>query len=150
VLASLRQRGPHDGDGTWAASTSWTFTWAYRPILTDGCRVGSATVDLQLTFTYPRWDGADGAAPAVADAWTQYLTNVETHEQGHGRIAQNAASDLAQALVAVPTQASCDDLAGVVNTTARDQLAQHTRAQVAYDRETQHGVAQGATLSLGQ
>jgi predicted secreted Zn-dependent protease len=150
VLASIRQHGPHDADGAWAASTSWTFTWAYRPTLSDGCRVESATVDLHLTFTYPHWATSDTLVQPAADDWTRYMTNVETHEAGHAQIAQAAAADLAQALETVPAQASCDDLTGVVDTAARDHLARHARSQLEYDRETLHGVAQGATLSFSQ
>src|SRR5688500_1665584 len=33
LLASLRQRGPVDGDERWAASTAWMFRWSYQPVM---------------------------------------------------------------------------------------------------------------------
>ncbi len=150
LLTSVRQRGPRDDAGAWAASTAWTFGWAYQPVLAEACRAASATVDLQLTFTYPRLAVSSTVAQPVADAWTRYLTNVETHEQGHAQIAQAAAAELADTIRAVPAQPTCDDLAPAISAAATDVLQRHAQAQLAYDRETQHGVAQGAMLSLGQ
>ena len=150
VLASVRQLGPHDDQGSWAASTSWTFTWSYHPISEGQCRVAAATVDLTVTHTYPHWATSDPLSSEVTESWSHYLANVETHEHGHGEIAETAASDLVHALQAIPPQTSCDDVARLVNSTAREMLAHHAQAQTTYDRETEHGIAQGATLSLGQ
>lgn len=148
ALASVRQRGPRDGDGEWAASTSWTFRWNYRPVATDACRVQSAAVDLQLTYTFPRWVTASPLAPAIQDAWSTYIANVQTHEAGHGEIARAAAGDLAQRLEQLEPQANCADLAVLVDATVHARLDQHARDQAAYDLATQHGIAQGATLSI--
>jgi predicted secreted Zn-dependent protease len=126
------------------------FAWTYQPVFADACRAERATVDLRLTFTYPRWAASGEVAQPVADAWARYLANVETHEQGHGQIAQAAATELARAIQAVPAQPTCDDLGPAISAAATDVLQRHTQAQVAYDRETQHGAVQGATLALGQ
>jgi predicted secreted Zn-dependent protease len=150
LLVSLRQRGPRDDAGAWAASTTWTFVWSYQPLLADGCRAEGATVDLHVTFTYPRWARSSEVAQPVVDAWARYLANVETHEQGHAELARAAASDLVQAIEATPAQPTCDNLAPAVNAAANEMLQRHAQAQLAYDRETQHGVAQGATLSLSR
>ena len=146
LLASLRQRGPSDGHGTWAASTSWVFRWAYQPTVDTTCRVQTARVNLELSYTYPRWDAPASVAPNVSTAWQGYLARVELHEHGHRDIAEAAANDLAQALEALPGQASCDALAETARATAAELLARHAQAQVSYDRETGHGATQGAVL----
>jgi predicted secreted Zn-dependent protease len=146
LLASLRQRGPSDGQGTGAASTSWVFRWSYQPALDSACRVQAAHVNLELAYTYPQWNAAASAAPSVANAWQGYLARDELHEHGHRDIAEVAATDLARALEALPAQSSCDALADAARATATDLLARHAQAQAAYDRETGHGAPQGAVL----
>jgi predicted secreted Zn-dependent protease len=150
LLASLRTRGPRDGDGTFAANTAWSFRWSYRTVADPDCRVASAHVDLELTSTAPAWQAPEAASPSLVDAWDGYLTHVEQHEQGHQAIAQSAAAELVQALQALPAQGSCDDLAAVARDTAGTVLARHAEAQAAYDRETGHGAAQGAVLSIAR
>lgn len=146
LLTSLRQRGPSDGHGTWAASTSWVFRWSYQPALDPACRVQAARVNLDLAYTYPRWNAPEHAAPAVSTAWTGYLARVELHEHGHRDIAEAAANDLARALEALPAQPTCEALADAARASAAELLARHAQAQVAYDRETGHGATQGAIL----
>jgi predicted secreted Zn-dependent protease len=148
LLASLGQRGPRDGHETWAASTAWVLRWSYQPVAGLDCRIDAARVELDLTYTYPRWSAPASATPALAAAWDGYLAQVELHEQGHREIAEGAASDLARALEALPAQATCAALAGTARAAAGDLLARHAQAQAAYDRATEHGVTQGAVLSL--
>jgi predicted secreted Zn-dependent protease len=147
LLASLRERGPSDGHGTWAANTAWAFRWSYQPVAGSECRVGSARVDLTLTYTYPQWTAPADVAPTVVAAWDGYLARVELHENGHRDIAEAAAADLVKELEALPAQGSCGALAATARTTAGQILARHADEQRAYDQETGHGTTQGAVLT---
>jgi predicted secreted Zn-dependent protease len=147
LLASLRERGPNDGHGTWAANTAWVFRWSYQPRSESGCRVASAKVDLALTYTYPRWTAPGDAAPGLVAAWDGYLANVELHEHGHRDIAEAAAADLVRTLQELPAQTSCDALAATARASASQLLARHSEAQRVYDQETGHGELQGAVLA---
>jgi predicted secreted Zn-dependent protease len=147
LLSSLRERGPSDGHGTWAANTAWVFRWSYQPVSDAGCRVASAKVDLALTYTYPRWTVPADAPPGLVAAWDSYLANVELHEHGHRDIAEAAAADLVKMLEALPAQGSCDALTATARTTASQLLARHAESQRTYDQETGHGEAQGAVLT---
>jgi predicted secreted Zn-dependent protease len=148
LLASLRQRGPQDGHETWAASTDWVFRWSYQPVVDSDCRVDTARVELDLTYTYPQWNAPASAMPALVTSWQRYLAQVELHERGHREIAEAAANDLVRALEALQAQPSCSELAGAARATADDLLSRHARAQIGYDRDTAHGATQGAVLSL--
>ncbi len=148
LLASLGQRGPRDGSEVWAARTAWVLRWSYQPVSGSGCRVDAARVDLDLTYTYPRWNAPTSAMPALVAAWDGYLAQVALHEDGHREIAEGAASDLVRVLEALPSQATCVALAGTARMAAGDLLARHAQAQAAYDRDTEHGMTQGAVLSL--
>jgi predicted secreted Zn-dependent protease len=147
LLTSLRERGPSDGHGTWAANTAWVFRWSYKPVSGAECRVGSASVELALTYTYPQWTAPVDASPAVVAAWEGYLARVELHEHGHRDIAEAAAADLVKALEALPAQSSCDALAATARSTAGQILTRHADDQRAYDLETGHGATQGAVLT---
>jgi predicted secreted Zn-dependent protease len=148
ILDSIRLHGPHDGEGRWAASTSWTFGWSYEPAVAEGCRVETATVNLALRYTLPHWISEAAADPVVVGAWSRYLGNVTTHEQGHAAIARDAADDLKTTLEAIVPQPTCKALAGVVGDTVHAALDRHAQVQAEYDRQTQHGVVQGAVLSV--
>lgn len=148
LLASLRQNGPSDGHGTWAASTAWAFRWSYRPVVNGGCRVATAHVDLDLTYTYPQWAVPPDAAPAAVPAWQAYLAHVELHEQGHREIAEAAAADLVRSLEGLLASGSCDQLSASARAVVAERLARHAELQVAYDQETGHGATQGAVLTV--
>jgi predicted secreted Zn-dependent protease len=148
LLSSLREHGPSDGHGTWAANTAWVFRWSYQPASDAGCRVALAKVDLALAYTYPRWTAPDDAAPGLVAAWDSYLANVEQHEHGHRDIAEDAAADLVKTLQELPAQTSCDALAATARASASQLLARHAEAQRVYDQETGHGERQGAVLAL--
>jgi predicted secreted Zn-dependent protease len=150
LLASLRARGPQDGGETWAANTAWIFRWSYRTVADPDCRVAAAHVDLALTSTAPEWQAPPDVAPSLVTAWDGYLANVEIHEHGHQEIAESSAAELVQALQALPAQTRCDDLATAARGAAGTVLARHAEAQAAYDRETAHGAAQGAVLSIAR
>jgi predicted secreted Zn-dependent protease len=150
LLASLRQRGPADDSGTWAASTGWVFRWSYQPIIDVTCQVQTASVTLDLTYTYPHWTPAPATSNTLVSAWEGYLSHVELHEHGHRDIAQATATDLLQALEALPAQTTCDDLANAARATADAILTRHAQAQIAYDRDTRHGATQGAVLTLSR
>jgi predicted secreted Zn-dependent protease len=147
LLASLRQRGPADGHGTWAASTGWVFRWSYQPVVDAGCHVELASVALDLTYTYPHWAATPDATAALVTAWQRYLERVELHEHGHRDIAQGAADDLVRTLEALPAQTTCEDLAVNARAAVDELLIRHAQAQVTYDRETGHGATQGAVLA---
>jgi predicted secreted Zn-dependent protease len=147
LLASLRERGPRDGDESWAASTSWSFRWSYRTAVDAGCRVVSARVDLELTSTAPEWDAPSSVSPSLVAAWDGYLDRVEVHEHGHEEIAERTAAEIVQALQALPARPSCDALGIAARDTVSVVLARHAAAQAAYDRETAHGATQGAVLA---
>jgi predicted secreted Zn-dependent protease len=147
LLASLRQRGPADRHGTWAASTSWVFRWSYEAVAQADCRVQRAGVALDLTYTYPQWTPPLGASDTLIGAWQGYLARVELHEHGHRDIAQGAAAELVRTLETLPAQATCDALADSARAAAEALLTRHNQAQITYDRETRHGATQGAVLS---
>jgi predicted secreted Zn-dependent protease len=148
LLASLRQRGPSDGGDTWAASTAWVFRWSYRSAVAPACRVVTARVELDLTYTYPRWTAPLAVPAAAVTAWEAYLAHVELHEHGHREIAEAAAADLITALEALPAERTCDALAVSARALASTVLDRHVEAQATYDRETGHGAIQGAVLAV--
>lgn len=145
---SIRQRGPRDAHGAWAASTGWVFRWSFRAVADAGCRIESARVDLDVNYTYPQWIAPPNAAPGLLAAWGTFVARLEVHEEGHAAIAAASARDIVGALEGLGPRASCDDLAGAARSLADGLLARHAEAQVAYDRETGHGVTQGAVLTV--
>lgn len=58
------------------------------------CVVESATVRVNLTYTYPRWTGGSRASRKLKEAWQRYYRELVVHEQTHGRIFKESAAKL--------------------------------------------------------
>lgn len=148
IVGALRRQGPRDASGAWTGSLSWTFNWAYQPIRDgSGCRVNAASVDLRLTYTLPRLAAAVELSPVVRESWERFYSALRYHEDGHAALAIEAANGLVRDIEAAPPARTCWELRSAVESAVQASLARHEEAQVGYDQQTRHGVAQGATFS---
>ena len=147
ILAQLRQLGPGDSSGRWAASTRWNVNWFF-PYLPDpaGCSAGPVGVKLDITFTFPRWNPPPETSRELVERWNRYLAAIETHEQGHFDIAVAGAQELHQALAGLRPAASCAELAQRARQTIDEVLGRIAQRQAEYDGQTRHGATQGAVL----
>jgi predicted secreted Zn-dependent protease len=148
IVGALRRQGPRDASGAWTGSLSWIFNWTYQPVREGGaCRANAASVDLRLTYTLPRLAAAGELSPVVRESWERFHSALRYHEGGHAALAIEAANGLVRDIEAAPPARTCVELRSAVESTVQANLARHEDAQVGYDRQTRHGVAQGATFS---
>jgi predicted secreted Zn-dependent protease len=143
----MRQLGPTDRFGRWAASTRWDLKWSYPYDRADGgCRSGPVSVDLAVTFTLPRWDAPADAPAELVERWDRYVAALSHHEEGHRDIAVDAANEIAGTIEAVPAHATCRQFERAADTAARSVVERYRGLQIAYDDATGHGATQGAVL----
>jgi predicted secreted Zn-dependent protease len=147
LRAQLRERGPRDANGRWAAATRWNVSWSF-PYLADevGCVGGPVNVQVAISFTFPRWTTPTQGGPGLAERWQRYLDAVVQHEHGHRDIAVEGADALRLALASLPPTPTCEQFALNAQATADNFMTRYNERQVQYDRLTDHGATQGAVL----
>jgi predicted secreted Zn-dependent protease len=133
-----------DGYAAYASwQTDWRFTWQ-----DDGtsCTITSGEASLVSSIEYPRWrPPADADARDIAE-WRRFIDRLTTHELGHITIAlqgADAIDELFDSGISAPT---CDEVERVANEAALALHERYNRLNARYDRETDHGVAQGSVL----
>ena len=119
--------------------------WSYRYTSAPGgrCRLDEATVLLRSRIVMPEWTNVSTAPPEIARGWRPFLEALRYHEEGHRNRAKSQGIFLWQALLGLEGS-DCDELSGIARSTADRVIAEGREAQVAYDRETGHGLTQGA------
>lgn len=125
--------------------TEWYVKWSWRHRFeADGrCRITSVDVALTGSMLLPRLTGGTVRQNTVFD---RYLTSLREHEEGHRRIAQEAARDIERTLLSLPEYPDCRRLEAEANARARARLDEHVEREKSYDRDTGHGRTQGAVL----
>jgi len=144
----LKEGGDEEGagggrrfHGYTAWDIRWQLRWQARP---DGrCEPSHVKTRLTLTLTLPELLQADAAG---RQRFERFVRALGEHEDGHLRIARAAARELDQALADLAPAAGCPALMAQAHGLARRLLDRTAQRQRAYDRETQHGCAQGACL----
>jgi predicted secreted Zn-dependent protease len=147
IRGQITALGPRDNFGTWGASTRWNVDWSYPyAVGPAGCSAGPVVVQLGVTVTLPRWNTPGQAPGRLVANWQRFSAAVLDHENGHRDIALQGASELAQALAALPTAATCADFERTARATGEAVVAQYNRQQIFYDQVTHHGATQGAVF----
>ena len=135
AIGAVRPTDPHGGARV-DALTHWAIRWRWTARRHGGCDLARARVTFSATVTLPRLGVGSRLAQPQLDAWTRYLAALERHEAGHVRYAYQHRADVLAAI----RGATCATAAGA----ARAAVNRIVRHDIAYDRETQHGLTQGA------
>ncbi len=115
----------------------WNYNYRYDSANGIATRVD---VTLTLTIRLPRWTGRGwrNASAAAKREWQRMLGCLQTHEDGHARIARPWARTLQHRLLNQPV--------ANLSTIWEQVRAEHKNVQDEYDTRTQHGQTQGVTL----
>lgn len=132
----MAQKGPRG----FSAYTSSSLKYNYRTTSAgSACRIAQINVDYVLTYTMPQWEAPDSAPPALIDWWGKFYTALLSHEENHGRIADQRYSAIRTKLSSLGTRPSCAEF-GPLLTQEYNVISQEFAAkQAEYDRLTQHG-----------
>lgn len=141
VRAQLKRSGPQGHD----AFTRWHIRWSYPHAVTGGrCAPGPVTVDVMITFIFPRWTPPAAAPADLRRQWASVLVGLERHEDGHRDIALKAAHEIHETLTALPPRASCTEVNRAATSAGQAILDRSRREHEHYDAATKHGFTQGA------
>ena len=137
AMAAKGLRDSSDGSAV-DALTRIELRWHWPGDGKRRCNLAKAKVEFKATVTMPRLADADAVPDAVRTLWYAFAAALAAHEAGHVRHGHSRVADMKAAILA-------SDCAGA-NAAALAVVAETTRRDREYDRETAHGRLQGAVL----
>lgn len=137
IMASMQRGGPRDGLQARAMAATrydvkWNMDWSKTG---GGCRLNSANATLYLTYNFPRL--GDQVSPDLKARWTKFMSGVRTHEQVHGRIAQEMVN-AAQTSVTGITGSDCSKAKSEAQRRIRSVYAEYEGRQRGFDAKEHH------------
>ena len=149
LIASLKRVAYADptGDRFAAANTRWRLRWnlSVQPDK-SGCRLLSATAELDVEMNLPRWNAPEDARPDLVRRWDKFAAAVRKHEDGHRDIAIDAVREVADRLQNVTTGRDCAALRKSLGRIAEATVREYRDKEDSYDVTTMHGRAQGVAF----
>jgi predicted secreted Zn-dependent protease len=127
---------PRDGARAVDALTTWNFSWRTWSDGRGGCDPSLVEVLFTANVELPRLVGS--VPPATARDWNRYIANLRTHEAGHVTYARSRIADV----TAAAKSSRCVHINAAVQRVL-NEIKVHDRL---YDRETSHGIKQGAVF----
>ena len=122
-------------------------TWNFRFYDTGGeCRMTSVGVDVRVVISMPDWKDRDQAPPDLVRQWDTFYEALLRHEKGHARITRQQANRVRQQMSRLGARPRCSTLSAEANEVGNQILKKSQRLQDEYDRRTDHGKKEGATL----
>jgi predicted secreted Zn-dependent protease len=148
LVAALKGSASADSAGDrFFAHTHWRLTWNFRVESGNGsCRLASATTELDVDMTLPRWDAPPSASPELVKRWNTFMKALRKHEDGHRDIAVAAANAIEKHAVKAAPETSCEMLKKTLSQIADSTLHEYRDRENSYDTTTMHGRTQGATF----
>jgi predicted secreted Zn-dependent protease len=146
LMAAVTRASPVREEGRiYHAYSRWTVGWrlGWEHDGAGQCRVASAQVTLDGTITLPRLVAGDALQGRRFD---RYLTALTDHELGHYHHGEEAAAAVASALQALGPMDNCAALDRAAGATAAAIVERYRQRDREYDRLTEHGRTQGASL----
>jgi predicted secreted Zn-dependent protease len=119
-----------------AGITEWSPT--YKTNLDENGNVASATVDVEITVTLPKWPGATKLNKAARAEWERFFKAIKAHEQRHVNLVRQKLQSLAQKLVGKSP--------GDAEKTFQDAVDDLKKSSDDYDDISDHGRKEGTII----
>lgn len=141
------RNGPTAEGVRYPGATQWNISWSYQ-YDRQGARCGLRDVRavVNARVDVPLWKPSAAPDSAVAQWWTGFQARLLDHEQGHVRLAAQAAGGIVDAIRPL-NGGACDALGARANAVGQELLAKARESQAAYDRDTRHGAIPGTAVS---
>lgn len=134
-IDAARPTDPHD-DAPVDALTHWAMRWSWHARPRGRCDLSRARLTFRATVTLPRLADTAALPSPLIEAWTGYIAALERHEAAHVRYAYDHRGGVLAAIRA----ATC----ATADRAGRRALAAIADHDIAYDRDTRHGLSEGA------
>ena len=144
LLEQLTHRSPYRPyRGSTQSFISYRYDYASS---SEGCAITRPTVAARIVFTMPRWKPKGRPDSFLVFEWNRFIEALWIHERGHALRDLAAKRGVERILRNLGVSPTCDELRASAKR-AFDQVISKLRARNrAYDRKTDHGATQGATI----
>ena len=148
LAAQIDQLGPSGADGIrYAGKTKWDVQWKFTHEQRGvSCHIKEVAVAIGIAQVLPRWRGEAKGAVALRTRWRQFRDALKRHEDRHADHGLAAGRGIEAVLLATKPASNCEEIALAANASAHALVKKYRKLDEAYDRETEHGRNQGATL----
>jgi len=134
------------GQRVWG-QCSWMLKWNFAHASEGGrCRIDKFSLTVSAIIVIPKWTDRNAAPESLQSRWDGFSRALRAHEDGHKENGVRAANDFANRLRALPPEKDCAALVQKINTLGERVTSEYRFIDQAFDRATDHGVNQGATL----
>jgi predicted secreted Zn-dependent protease len=144
LRAAMDAHGLEDHGTPVDAYTHWHVRWEYRWDGGTPCQITSTDVTVTIGVILPAWNPPKDASAELQTSWNEYIASVLTHERGHEIVAERVGRQVEKFLKQLEPYSSCEALEGAANAGGDRLVEEGNKANLAYDRRTQHGLTQGA------
>lgn len=147
---SLARVRPRNGATPYDGLTVWQIHWKIATRQHGkASRLTSFTTQTAITITLPRWLAPTNAGPELVQAWNDYVSALDQHEQGHVQLVRATVAELHTRAWAVSSGTDANLLQKQIDTLAQGIVAGGEQSHRNYDFQTNHGKTQGARLRPG-
>jgi predicted secreted Zn-dependent protease len=145
VRESINRLKPWKGHRSMDAQTDWTVRTKYSVGESGGVsRVQSFETETAITITMPVWSPPPAAAEGLTNRWQKYFTALLRHENGHAATALKAAAEVRRRAGAIREGPTDQELTRKISDTVDAVLKEFREKEDEYDKQTRHGLEQGA------
>lgn len=144
IRSCMETNRPWKGRAQRDASTTWDIRWQVRSSSQLPAQIVSFETQTRITVTLPLWITASNAPPTLRTSWQRYFRALNTHEEGHKRIALAAAKETRSRVEQLGSADSQEELRRSIESTVDAVIAEFRNKEAEYDRTTKHGETQGA------
>lgn len=147
LRAEMNRLGPTNEAGRNDGNTHWDVQWRYDyDRNAGGCTAVNVRVTLEVRMTMPRWTPPANAPRTLIVTWQQFVDALRKHEDGHYKLAIEAAEEVGRVLRTNRTASDCERLRTRQNAAANAVLEDLRRRHARYDRDTDSGRKQGTNV----
>jgi predicted secreted Zn-dependent protease len=134
--------------GKYDAYTNWNVTWRFNTAKNKNkdCEIKDIKVALDIKFILPQWKADRSVGDDLKEHWNNYYTALIDHENQHKDIAIEMAHEIEEVLNELGATKDCNYLKKTANDTANKVLKDYKRKQNDFDKDTNHGINDGAVF----
>lgn len=142
----MSERSPAMSEGRkYDGYTTWRIRWRYDFAHESGyCELTNIETEVKVTIMMPELKLVQTLPYQLQQEWKTYYDALTLHENGHRDFGIKAIRAIDAALNEIEGESNCDVLRQKANAKGHSILNKYKALEKAYDRDTQHGLTQGA------
>jgi predicted secreted Zn-dependent protease len=136
----VRQNGrKYDAHTKW--NVDWHFWWRKKP---GSCEISKVTTEVAVKYTLPELRDNYSIQNDLKEKWESYNRALVRHEEGHKDLGVNAARAIENGIWSLDPRHTCEQLEVDSNGIGHAIIEEYRILETKYDRETNHGMSEGA------